>query len=238
MIGEAPVAGLGDLGDLIRGYLKSWGAEVVGFGDVREGLSWEIAHLPLAVALAVPHPPLEQCLVERNGVLMYQSHHPEIDALLENIQGKLVRFLRRFGYRYLAIPPDSHRMSRRFIARLYPLFPHKTAATCAGLGWIGRNGLLIHPDYGPRLSWATVLTDAPLEPAKAPVTRSACGSCRRCVGACPAGAISGRMWNRIGKNEPLIDVDACERQQERNFGRTGYYLCGLCVIACSWRFKI
>lgn len=238
MTGEAPAAGFGGLEDLIRSYLKSWGAEVVGFGDVREGLSWEMAHLPLAIALAVPHPPLEQCLVEKNGVLMYQSHHPEIDALLESIQGKLVRLLRSLGYRYLAIPPDSHRMSRRFIARLYPLFPHKTAATCAGLGWIGRNGLLINPDYGPRLSWATVLTDAPLEPAKAPVTQSACGSCRRCVRACPAGAIGGHTWCRTGENQPFINVEACRRQQEQNYARTGYYLCGLCVLGCPRGAKI
>lgn len=238
MLGEALAAGSGDLGGLVRESIRSWGVEVVGFGDVREGLSWELAHLPLAIALAMPHPPLEQCLIEKNGVLMYQSHHPEVDAALEAVQGKLVRLLRSLGFRYLAIPPDSQRVSSRFVAKLYSLFPHKTAATCAGLGWIGKNGLLINPTYGPRLSWATVLTNAPIESARNWATRGACGSCRRCIQACPAGAISGRIWRRIGGNRPLIDTEACRRQQELNLARTGYYLCGLCVVACPFGSKV
>lgn len=234
MVGEALAGKACDLTKLIADYLTSCGIQVVGFGNVQEGLTWELAHLPQAIALAVPHPSLERCLIEKNGVLMYQSHHPELDALLDSTQKKLVRLLRSFGYRYLAIPPDSYRVDHRFIARLYPLFPHKTAATCAGLGWIGKNGLLINPIYGPRLTWATVLTNAPLVPDQGQVTSSSCGPCRRCVEICPAGAIKGRLWHRSRSQRPLIDLEACRRLQEKNFARTGYYLCGLCILACPY----
>ena len=71
-----------------------------------------------------------------------------------------------------------------FISKLYSLFNHKMAATSAGLGWIGKNGLLISTDYGPRLSLATVLTDAPLEP-DAPMEHSLCGECMLCMKHCP-----------------------------------------------------
>ena len=64
------------------------------------------------------------------------------------------------------------------------VFPHKTAATQAGLGWIGKTALFVSPRLGPRLRLATVFTDAEL-PVGEPVTEGRCGSCRRCVDACP-----------------------------------------------------
>ena len=59
------------------------------------------------------------------------------------------------------------------------------AATSAGLGWIGKNGLLISPDHGPRLSLATVLTDARLRPDE-PIEHCLCGECMLCIEHCPS----------------------------------------------------
>ncbi|MFQ6053324.1 MAG: reductive dehalogenase [Candidatus Bathyarchaeia archaeon] len=62
----------------------------------------------------------------------------------------------------------------------------------AGLGQLGRNGLLITPEYGPRVRLCKVFTDLPLEPDK-PVdfgVTDFCRGCRRCAEACEAGAIS------------------------------------------------
>jgi len=140
--------------------------------------------------------------------------------------------LRKNGWRALSIPPDSHRQEGSFIARLFHLFPHKTAATCAGLGWIGKSGLLISREFGPRLSWATVLTDAPLPLNPYPVISSGCGDCRCCVEACPSGAIRDVHWKRSAEYKPLIDVDRCMGQLKKNKERYGYFSCGICVLVC------
>lgn len=64
----------------------------------------------------------------------------------------------------------------------------RAAAHRAGLGWFGRNTNLLLPGAGSWFVLGSVVTDAPL-PSGHPVTES-CGSCRRCVPACPTGALS------------------------------------------------
>jgi epoxyqueuosine reductase QueG len=72
-------------------------------------------------------------------------------------------------------------------------FPHKTAATRAGLGWVSRNCLLITRKHGPWIRQGTVFTDLPLD-CETPLKKSYCGTCKQCVEACPAGAIVGNQW--------------------------------------------
>ena len=71
-------------------------------------------------------------------------------------------------------------------------FSHKLAAHLAGLGWIGKSCLLVTLEVGPRVRWASVLTDAPLMAGEPLEER--CGECRGCVEVCPAGAFSGRSF--------------------------------------------
>lgn len=156
--------------------IRQWGATLVGFGDVSVGLAKEFKHIPKAISLAIKHP-APQIIRGGNMVPVYNNQFPEIDERLKEIQKKIVTYLRLKGWKALAIPPDSDQSDFSFISRLFPLFQHKTAATCSGLGWIGKNGLLLTKRHGARVSWSTVLTDAPLEVCSKPYTKGKCGSC-------------------------------------------------------------
>jgi epoxyqueuosine reductase len=64
----------------------------------------------------------------------------------------------------------------------------REAAYRAGLGWYGKNANLLLPERGSWFVLGSVVTDAPIAATAAPVA-DGCGSCRRCIDACPTGAI-------------------------------------------------
>jgi len=200
----------------LKKMLLRAGATVVGVAELEEHLEGEIRHLNRAVSIAVDRTLREDTLEHLN-----------------RLQKKVVRYLKGKGFRSLSIPPDSDRIRDKFIARLYPLLTHKMAATCAGIGWIGRNGLLISPRFGPRLSLATVLTDAPLE-GDPPFEHSRCGNCRLCVDYCPSKAITGRTWTRRDPYNGLLKPHRCRAHKEGIREVTDRPNCGLCLQICPY----
>lgn len=114
--------------------------------------------------------------------------------------------------------------------------PHKTVATQAGLGWIGKSCLLVTKEYGSAVRLSSLLTDAPL-PADTPVRESQCGGCTVCVRSCPAGALTGALWTLGMKREELLRKEDCKKTQIwRMKQATGIEtdLCGLCFAVCPY----
>ena len=180
----------------LRRELLDHGATVVGIAGLHGYLSGEIAHLDRAVSIGVDRRLNEDTL-----------------GLLVKLEKRAARFLKARGHRTLAIPPDSDRKKGTFISKLYSLFNHKMAATSAGLGWIGKNGLLISIDHGPRLSLATVLTDAPLRP-DVPIEHCLCGECMLCKEHCPSQAITGAAWSRSSPFVELVRLGDLQEPQD------------------------
>lgn len=224
-----------DITDLSEFLAKKAGVDLFGVGDVSCGLADELKHMPMAISLAVSNTDI---LRSYQGLNYYFYQQERIDKILENAQRLLINFFKRHGYLSLAIPPDSYKMDERFVAKLFPLFPHKTASTCAGLGWIGKNGLLINKKHGPCLGWATVLTNAPLRVTGEPCNEGKCGRCRSCVDSCPVGAIKDKEWHKSEINGFHIDIDLCMKHLDENRKLYGQAICGQCVINCARCRKI
>jgi len=109
-------------------------------------------------------------------------------------------------------------------------------ATRSGLGWIGKNGNLITKGSGSFFFIATLITDLELE-YDDPFARDFCGSCNRCVEACPTGAIlPGKTINgsqcisyfTIELKEELIPGEMKGKFQNWMFG------CDVCQDVCPW----
>ena len=109
-------------------------------------------------------------------------------------------------------------------------------AVRSGLGWIGKNGNLINKNSGSFFFIATLITDLELVPDD-PFARDFCGSCRRCVDACPTGAIlpdktiNGSQcisYYTIELKDELIPETMKGRFDNWMFG------CDACQDVCPW----
>lgn len=116
---------------------------------------------------------------------------------------------------------DSGPVSERFFAAL------------AGLGWIGRNGLLIRPGRGSYCFLASILTTLEI-PVDSPIP-SRCGNCHRCEQACPTGALQNgccdarrclSYWTIEAKS--AMPPEVAELQGNRLYG------CDACQESCPW----
>ncbi len=105
----------------------------------------------------------------------------------------LCSVLNKQGYFAITLPdlePDSYMTIGKLGRHMPDLAANAPYAAAAGLGSIGKSGMLIHPDCGPRLRFVFVITDAPLTATK-PFTESLCdSSCTACAEACPMKALS------------------------------------------------
>jgi epoxyqueuosine reductase QueG len=102
------------------------------------------------------------------------------------------------------------------------------------LGWIGKSCLLITPDMGPRVRWATVLTDAPLIKTGEPMPEH-CGDCKECVDICPVHAFTGQPFRENQPREIRYDASKCDRyfamMREKD---AELAVCGLCLYVCPY----
>jgi epoxyqueuosine reductase len=92
----------------------------------------------------------------------------------------------------------------------------KAWAVEAGLGWIGRNSLLIHPELGSFLLLGELIMDSVCDLYDSPLQGVGCGSCRRCVEACPVGALVAD-----GVGVASVDTGRCVSARTIESGRKG-----------------
>lgn len=214
----------------LRTLAQQWGASLFGVADLRT-LSKEVFLIspsildryPLAVAAGyhLSDAILED--IEDHPTPLYFHHYQRINILLDSIGLLLTEAIQGLGSR--AVPIAASQLVDWKNQRGH--LSHKHVARAAGLGWIGRNNLLVNGRYGSRIRLVTVMTDLPLV-TNAP-SKEDCGSCRACLAVCPAGAIAERQAD--------FDHHRCY-EQLKVFSKTlhlRHQICGICVKACRGR---
>lgn len=217
------------LSEELRDLLREKGAVLVGFGDMRQVVECEY---PTGVAVAVPVPVHIVHTLKTAPTKEYYEMYDVLNHKLNGIVKAGEAFLVGKGYQALAQTTDYVVIDENRRTTI----PHKTVATRAGLGWIGKNCLLVTPQFGPAIRISSLLTDAPLE-VEEPIDASRCGSCRLCVEACPANALRGTLWINGMCREKVVDIQACyEKQIEIMTEHTGIAtdLCGKCFAVCAY----
>jgi epoxyqueuosine reductase len=221
----------------IESTLLAAGASVLGFADISGLPATVTGEMTSAISIAVA---LDASIVKElseGPTQRYQREYTRVNQCLARLCASTVDDLKRRVYKARAIDPTI-RIEGAAMKTLATALPHKTVATRAGLGWIGKSALLITPSHGPALRLATVLTDAPLECGN-PIDDSCCGNCTKCVDFCPAKAIQGKNWQKGTPRESIYDAHACCAMAKRLAGQKGIpvTICGICINACPWTQK-
>jgi epoxyqueuosine reductase QueG len=241
-----------DLTRALKGYAKRQGAELLGISTIDSSLlirrragdgtrviaspgggEGERLHeralrlLPGARSVIVYGVALPRTSIEGLPATMneYDAAFLAANAELYRIGLRLCRWLEGRERRAVSVPIEgrSPAGARYIDGEFRGDISFKHYAEASGLGTFGLSGWIITPEYGARVRFGGVVSDAELRGGR-PLEGELCTLCRACVKACPARAIRSP-----GLEEIVVKREACYHQM---FHVLGGKRCGLCLRAC------
>jgi len=181
----------------IRQYALKNGAQVVGFADAGnfaeapEGFRPRDI-MPKANSVIVIGKALTLGTIQSSNKVVYTAQGETVVQSLDALALQLALYIEELGGVAVPIPTDApyfHWEAERQYGM--GILSHRHAAVKAGLGVLGKNSLLLTPQYGNRITLVSILTDIVLQPDP-PLTEILCPpNCHRCLDACPSKALKG-----------------------------------------------
>lgn len=222
-----------NLAEYIKKELEAQGADLVGIGSLDELPSSVRCGLPFGISIAVKYPKEVIEGISELPTKEYYDCYNQINEKLDMLAECGAKALKKRGFNSV---PQTRAYVNKFENDYGTLLPHKTVATHAGLGWIGKCALLITEKYGSMIRITSILTDAPLD-VNEPINKSKCGECKACVEACPAGAVTGESWSAGVSRDELFNAVLC-RKTARERAKKGFGIeatqCGKCIEVCPY----
>lgn len=208
----------------LKEYLLLNGASDVGFftcddGPMKYGIS---------VAVRLSREIVKE--IENAPTFTYFNHYRQVNALIDSLLLKAGLFLQKNGYGYITVAASQSINADGWDYR--GRYSHKKAACLAALGGIGRNSLFIHKEFGSLVRLGTIFTDCPFECPDGLIS-SPCGTCTKCVDACPAGAIkNSEFFYGMERNE-IFEPEKCSEHMKKAYQKIGRgSVCGICMRVC------
>jgi len=219
----------------ISAFLENKEVGLYGFADLSNIPSEQRYDLPRSISFAFPvRKEIVRQIVE-GPTLEYYSEYARLNELLLKIGKEIEEYIRSKGFKATALEATVRKLDSKTLA---VMLPHKTSATLAGLGWIGKSDLLVTGKFGSAMRLSTVLTDLPLTTGKA-IEESKCGDCNICVAKCPAKAINGVNWKCGMKREEIYNAYSCRNKAGELSKAAGikHTICGICIANCPYTIK-
>jgi len=203
------------------------GADLFGIADIKDIkesfklLPQNLENVDRAVCLGVRLSKGVLGEIEKTPNYLYFHNYRTANIFLDQLAFKTANFIQRRDFFALPIPASQVLDWNKQNAHL----SHKKIGALAGLGWIGRNNLLVNKQFGSGVRLVSILTDMPLKADKP--LEDDCGACRACIEVCPAEAIKENPsdFNHIKCFEKLKEF------QRRRLAEQ--FICGVCIKVCK-----
>ncbi len=205
--------------DELRQFAKSVGADEIGFASVPQ--EWVFKNTAIRYTQAIV------LTMEMDKARMDFAPNPDTAVMvhetynqLGQVSNKIADWLRLRGYAAHAGHPLGG-------MALYP-----PMAQAAGLGWYGINGLVITPEFGPRVRLAAVFTEIENLPVYEGDEHAwfldFCESCKRCIRDCPPDAFYDEPIEHENGLVTVLDNSKCFPYFAKNHG------CSVCIKVCPF----
>ena len=230
----------------LKEVLYSAGASLVGYADLSAIPSNVRNNMPYGISIGISLTPDVVAALFNGPTREYYEDYKRANLSLKKLGELCANYLQENGYAAVCVAPTKDNLdtiTQDFVSydpkTLSTQLPHKTTATRAGLGWIGKNALLITESFGSAVRLTTVITDADLV-VGIPKEASNCGNCTECVDICPGHAPSGKNWAIGLYRDSFFDASSCrETAHELTQRKIGINdtICGICIAVCPWTQK-
>ena len=230
---------MASLNQSIKNILKPFCVDYIGFANLRNyetdltkygGNIVKGYKYGISIGIVIPNS-IVDFLPQRDDTNVageYRLHGYDVLNNRLNLAASIISsYINQKGYRTLPIAVAERSDEQNAL----PTVSHKMIAHIAGLGWIGKNCLLVTPEHGPRLRLISVLTEAPLDTVNNPLEER-CGKCTECVKACPVQAFTGKNYVTGESREERFDFIKCHNYFESLRKTQKYPVCGMCLYAC------
>ncbi len=164
-------------------------------------------------------------ILETAPSIWYRELYRTVNTLLDEAGYRISTALTAEGYPSVWIPRDGYGSISVLKEQPVAFFSHRHAAYYAGLGNFGTSNMLLTPEFGPRVRFATILTAAEIPPDPV-MEEPLCTRCMACEDACPVNALGTGDYPAS-----LTDKNACATRSEILAGRYAAP-CGICIRVC------
>lgn len=157
--------------------------------------------------------------------ILDKSKFSETERKADKLAEWTANFINAKGYKAFAQSEENLLLHGFYdeMSKATPL-PHKSIAIMAGLGWMGKNNLLVTQEYGSAFCMCTVLTNAPFPTENKSAVLTNCGKCFVCKDVCQEEAIYGSTWKYGMDRDLIVNVYNCNS-------------CLKCLTYCPWTQK-